>query len=151
MQFAIGAALFAGVLATSEAEAASCRNYGREIQAAIKGQVEALRRIEHETADRTTGLDTRPFDYLLAQAQTAAGIIGDKFGLEAEDGLSRCRNYIAPVRHTCAEAATALVAIIDEHARGAVTNLPREQYLAAMPTCERWMGLTPLQTKLRAG
>ena len=105
MRLAVGAVLFAGMLATSEAQAASCRNYGREIQAAIKGHVEALRKIEHETADRIAGLDTRPFDYLLTQARTAADAIGDKFGLDEEDALSRCRNYIAPVRHTCAAAA----------------------------------------------
>jgi hypothetical protein len=90
------------MLATSEAQAASCRNYGQEIQAAIKGHVVALRKIEHETADRITGLDTRPFEYLLTQARTAADAIGDKFGLDEEAALSRCRNYIAPVRHTCA-------------------------------------------------
>jgi hypothetical protein len=150
VRLAIGAVLFAGMLATSEAQAASCRNYGQEIQAAIKGHVVALRKIEHETADRITGLDTRPFDYLLTQARTAADAIGDKFGLDEEAALSRCRNYIAPVRHTCAAAATALVAMVEALASGSPDMSSKPNYIEAMPKCERWMGLTPLRTTLRA-
>jgi hypothetical protein len=150
VRLAVGAVLFAGMLATPAAQAASCRNYGREIQAAIKGQVETLRKIEHETADRIAGLDTRPFDYLLTQAQTAANAIGDKVGLEEEDALRRCRNYIAPVRHTCAAAATALADMIETLARGGADMPSKPDYIEAMPKCERWMGLTPLRTMLRA-
>ena len=48
------------------AHALSCRNHGKEVQAAIKHHIEALRMIERETADRVAGLDTRPYNYLLA-------------------------------------------------------------------------------------
>lgn len=144
-------AVLAATLASPGAgEAASCRWYGKEIQASIKKHVEALRRIEHEAADRIVGLDTRPYDFLLKEARAATDLIADKFGLEEEDALKRCRNYIAPVRSTCAGAAQTLVALIEEQAAGAATKVTKEKYAQAMPQCERWMGLTPLKTAFRS-
>ena len=49
------------------AEAAPCRNYPAAAARAIKPRVEALRFIEREASDRLTGLDTRPWPYLVAQ------------------------------------------------------------------------------------
>ncbi len=144
------AALAAMLSSPAVGEAASCRGYGQEIQAAIKRHVEALRLVEREAADRVAGLDTRPYAYLLAQARAAALVIDDKDGLAAEDALSRCRNYIAPARRTCATAAQALVRLIEEQVAGAATAATKQAYGRSMPQCERWMGLVPLQTEFRA-
>jgi hypothetical protein len=137
------------LLAPAAAMAASCRDYGREIQALIKQPVELLRRTEREAADRIAGLDTRPFEYLLAQARAALAIVADKNGLAEEDALSRCRNYIPPVRRTCAAAGEALVAVIEQQAAGAASNAAKATYAGVMPQCERFMGLAPLNTALR--
>jgi hypothetical protein len=67
-----GAALAFAVLFPFDVEAASCRGYPQGIRAAIKKQVEVLRALEREAADRLKGLDTRPFDYLLDRARAAA-------------------------------------------------------------------------------
>src|SRR5207244_11490195 len=100
-------ALAFAVLSVPGVEAASCRGYRQDVRAAIKKQVEALRALEHEAADRLKGLDTRPFDYLLSRARATAQVIADKDALAAEEGLSRCREAIPPVRRVCAEAAQA--------------------------------------------
>jgi gas vesicle protein len=146
---AASAVLAAMLLAPASGEAASCRNYGQEIQAAIKRHVEALRMIEREATDRIAGLDTRPYEFLLKEARSAADAIADQRGLDEEDELKRCRNFIAPVRHTCAAAAKALVRLIEEQAAGAATRPTRQLYAQTMPQCERWMGLPPLQTAFR--
>jgi hypothetical protein len=130
-------------------EAASCRRYGEEIQAAIKRHVEALRMIEREAVDRIAGLDTRPYDFLVVEALKAVQAIADQRGLADEDALSRCRNYIPPVRRTCAAAARALASLIEEQGAGAATKPTKETYSHAMPQCERWMGLQPLKTAFR--
>ena len=83
-----GVALAFAVLLPFDVDAASCRGYPQGVRAAIKKQVEALRAIEREAADRLKGLDTRPFDYLRDQARAAAGVIGDKDALAAEEGLA---------------------------------------------------------------
>jgi hypothetical protein len=134
-----------------DAEAASCRGYGREIQSAIRTHVEALRSVEREAADRLAGLDTRPFDYLVGRARAAAAVIGDERGLADEKSLDRCRNYVPPVRNVCAGAARALVSVIEEQAAGAAGKSSKLTYAQAMPQCERWMDLKPLNSVLRAG
>jgi hypothetical protein len=143
------AALTLLVLFPFDVEAASCRGYPREIRLAIKTQVEALRALERETADRLKGLDTRTFDYLLGQARAAAGVIADKAALAAEEELNRCRHSIPPVRRVCAEAAQALVSLIEEQATGATTSASKQLYAQAMPRCERWMDFAPLMTVFR--
>ena len=82
-----GVAVAFAVLLPVDVEAASCRGYPQGARAAIKKQVQALRALEREAADRLKGLDTRPFDYLLDQARAAAGAIGEKDALAAEEGL----------------------------------------------------------------
>ena len=53
-----------------------CRGYpSRGVVRDIALRVEAMRRLERETADRLVGLDTRPYAWLLEQARKAA--IGD--------------------------------------------------------------------------
>jgi hypothetical protein len=145
-----GIAVLAAAMALPQAgEAASCRGYGQEIQAAIKRHVEALRLIEREAADRIVGLDTRPYELIVADARKVAEVIIDKKALAEEEELNRCRNYIAPVRRTCAAAAQALVSLIEEQAAGAATKVTKEAYAQAMPQCERWMSLPPLKTAFR--
>jgi len=99
--------------------------------------------------DRLKGLDTRTFDYLAAQARAASGVIADKDVLAAEEELSRCRESIPPVRRVCAQAAQALVSLIDEQAAGAATTASKQLYAQAMPRCERWMGFAPFITVFR--
>jgi hypothetical protein len=140
------AVLVLAVLAPDAGQAASCRDYGREIQAAIKARVETLRMVEREAADRIAGLDTRPFDYLLGQVRAALAVIADKEGLDEEDALSRCRNYIPPARRTCTAAGEALVVVI---AQQAASKAAKAAYAGVMPQCERFMRFAPLQTALR--
>ena len=130
-------------------EATSCRGYPQGVRAAIKKQVEALRALEHEAADRLKGLDTRPFDYLLSRARATAQVIADKDALAAEEGLSRCREAIPPVRRVCAEAAQALASLIEAHETGAAVSHPKQVYARAMPQCEQWMDFAPLVTVFR--
>lgn len=154
-----GAALAFAVLFPFDVEAASCRGYPQGIRAAIKKQVEVLRALEREAVDRLKGLDTRPFDYLLDRARAAAGVIGDKDALAAEDGLSRCPQSIPPVRRVCTEAAHALVSLIEQQAAGSATMQAKQAeakqaeakqaYARAMPQCERWMDFAPLVTVFR--
>jgi hypothetical protein len=132
-----------------DVEAASCGSYPKDIRAAIKKHVETLRALERETTDRLKGLDTRTFDYLAAQARAATGAIADKDALAAEEELSRCREPIPQVRRVCAQAAQALVSLIEERAAGAANQASKQLYAQAMPQCERWMDLPPLSTALR--
>jgi hypothetical protein len=133
-----------------DADAVSCRGYPQDIRAAIKKHVEALRALEHEAADRLKGLDTRTFEYLLVQARATAAAIADKDALAKEEGLERCRDGAPPVRRTCAEAARALVSVIEEQAAGAASRASKQSYAEAMPRCERLMNVTPSTTVFRA-
>jgi hypothetical protein len=159
-----GVALAIAVLLPFDVGAASCRGYPQGVRAAIKKQVEALRALEREAADRLKGLDTRPFDYLLDRARAAAGVIGDKDALAAEEGLSRCPQSIPPVRRVCTEAAHALVSLLEQQAEGSATAQAKQAeakqaqakpadakqaYARAMPQCERWMEFAPLVTVFR--
>jgi hypothetical protein len=133
-----------------DADAASCRGYPKDIRAAIKKHVEALRALEHEAADRLKGLDTRTYEFLLVQARAATEAIANKDALAEEEGLDRCRDGVPPVRRTCAQAARALVSVIEEQAAGAASKASKQSYAEAMPRCERWMNVVPLSTVFRA-
>ncbi len=137
------------VLLPCESEAESCRGYARDLRAAVKKQVAALRALEREAADRLQGLDTRPFDYLAGQARTASGAIADKDAPAAEERLARCREAVPPERRACAAAAQALVGLIEGEAAGVATTASKGIYAQAMPQCERWLDLTPLTTVFR--
>jgi hypothetical protein len=128
-----------------DVEAASCRGYPQSVRAAIKKHVEVLRMLEREAADRLKGLDTRTFDYLLGRARATAAAIVDKDALAAEEGVSRCREIIPPVRRVCAEA----VSLIEEQAAGAPNKTSKQHYAEAMPRCEGWMEFAPLMTVFR--
>lgn len=146
----VAAALLAMRSTPSMAQVYSCRGYPtRTVTAELKSQAEALRRIERESADRLIGLDTRPYDWLLAQARAAEAAIAVPARLAAEQALSRCRNAIRPMRGDCALAAAALVRVVAELGEGEATADAKAAYAQAMPTCERGFGLTPLETALR--
>jgi len=87
----------------------------------------------------------------LEQARAAEKAIAVTALLKAEDKLfERCRNAVRPVRRGCAAASAALVEVSDELARaGEARRESRQVYLQTMPLCERWLGLTPLESALR--
>lgn len=133
------------------AQVYSCRGYPPpDVLAAIRTDVEALRRLETESADRLTGADTRTFDWLLGQARAAEASIADPALLAAEDALARCRNFVRPLRRDCAAGAAALVRVIAELAAGQATDEAKVAYAQAMPRCERSASLKPHNTSLRA-
>jgi hypothetical protein len=150
MLAAAAAALALAVSFPSDLNAATCRGYPQAIRTAIKKQVEALRALEQETADRLKGFDTRPFGYLLGRARATAAVIADKDALAVEEALSRCPQTIAPVRRVCAQAAQALISLIEEQETGTGTAQSKQLYAQAMPQCERWMDFAPLVTVFRA-
>jgi hypothetical protein len=151
---ALGLAMAVGMVLTAPAAAQTydCRRYPpADVMASLKTQAETMRKIEIETADRVRGLDTRPYDWLLEQARGAEKAIAVPAPLKAEDALfQRCRNAVRPVRRGCAAASAALVEVIDELATaGQARRESRQVYLQTMPLCERWLGLTPLESSLR--
>jgi hypothetical protein len=129
--------------------AAPCRNYPAAAARAVKPRVEALRLVEREAADRRTGLDTRPWPYLVGQARAAAGAIGEARALQDEDGLDRCRDAVPRVRRVCITAALALAGAIEEQAAGQASQMSKQIYAQAMAICEGFMGLTPLRSAWR--
>ena len=145
------AVILAVLLSTpAEAQSLSCRSYpSAMIVSQIKSRIEALRRLEREADDRAIGLDTRPYEWLLSQARASPAAIADPAALAAEAALSRCRNYIRPLRRVCAAASAMLVRIIEELEAGSVTKESKQAYVEAMPQCETWLGLMPLNTSLR--
>jgi hypothetical protein len=146
------AALLLAVVLTDPAAAQlySCRSYPpSNVVVQIKAGVEAMRRIEREAADRLTGLDTRPYDWLHEQARAAEAAIAVPALLAGEDALMRCRNFVRPLRRDCAVAAAALVRVIGELVAGEATGEAKTAYAQTMPHCERTTALTPLDTALR--
>jgi hypothetical protein len=135
--------------APSAGPAYSCRYPSAGVIAQLKVQVEALRRLEREAADRMVGLDTRPYEWLLEQARAAEATIAVPAALAAEADLRRCRNFIRPLRADCATSAGALVRVIAELVAGDASVDARKALAEAVPHCERWVGLMPLNTRLR--
>ena len=129
--------------------AAPCQNYPASVARALKPRIEALRLIEREAADRLKGLDTRPFSYLVAQANSAAGQIGEARALEQEDGLDRCPEAVPHVRRVCMSAALALADLLAQQATGIVSPISRQTYAQAIAICESLIGLPALQTLWR--
>lgn len=119
------------------------------MRALIGKDVETLRRLEHEASDRIKGLDSRPFDFLLAEAKKTAAVISDPAGLKAEADLDRCRNWIRPIRKPCAEAAQAFVAILEKHVANEKAEYDKALYAAPMAVCEKMMGLKELKSLIR--
>ena len=86
-----------------DAKAQDCRGFLQAARKEIGSHVAALQRHEHEASDRLKGLDTRPFDAVLADARKTTAIIDNPASLKLEEGLDRCRNGTRPVRKICAE------------------------------------------------
>lgn len=145
----VSALLATGMSFTVAQAAPPCRNYAATAARAIKAQVEALRLVEREAADRLAGLDTRTFEYLVGQAQRAADMVGEAKALADEDGLDRCPDPVPHVRRLCAIAGRALVATLQEQAQAAATAASKQTYREAMPICEGLIGLMPLRTAWR--
>jgi hypothetical protein len=139
-------------LAAQDYSDSSCRrHHPPAVLAEIKTRVEAMRRIEREAADRLTGLDTRPYQWLLDQARAAEAAIAVPALVAAEEeALKRCRISIKPLRRDCAIGAAALVRVIGELVAGDATNEAKMALAQTMPPCERVAGLKPLDTALRA-
>jgi hypothetical protein len=145
----VGVVLLGAVLALPFEAQASCRGYPESVRSAIKAQIEALRMIEREAADRLLGLDTRPFPYLAAEVRKAADTIADGKTLKLEDELRRCRNWVQPVGRICRNAADALAALLDAHDVRAVTGELKQAFAASIERCERLVRLAPLKTTIR--
>ena len=151
---AVGIVALASLCALSSPAAAQfydCRGYPPpDALADLRAQVENVRQIERETADRMMGLSTQPYSLILDQLRAGGGAIADPFLLGAEDELRGCPNPVIPVRRTCAAASAALVLILEELSDvGAATREVRSVYTQSMRQCEQWTGLPPLQTALR--
>lgn len=127
-----------------------CEKYPPLAARALKPRIEVLRLIEREAADRLKGLDTRPFSYLVAQASSAASLIGQARALEEEDALERCPEPVVHVRRVCATAALALAGMLEAEGSGAGRGNLRAEYAQAMAICEGLVGLAPLPTAWRS-
>ena len=148
----IAVVIVLALAAPAGAQTYNCRGYPpSDVTASLKAQVEAMRKIEIEVADRIRGLDTRPYPWLLEQARAAENAIAVPALMKAEDSLfERCRNAVRPVRRGCAAGAAALVEVLTElAATGEVRKESRHVYVQTMPLCERWLGLSPQQSGLR--
>jgi len=136
-------------LFVSDANAASCRWFGREAQAAIKSHVAALQRSEHEASDRLKGLDSRPFELLRDESRKTAAVIGEPKALADEEDLKRCRNATRPIRKICAQAAQMLTDILEKFVANSKPDYDKPRYAEAMAECERLMDLKPLNSAIR--
>lgn len=131
------------------ANAADCRWFGREAQSAIKTHVAALQRYEHEASDRLKGHDSRPFEFLLAEARKTGAVIGEPKALADEEALKRCRNATHPIRKICAEAAQMLVEVLEKHVATPKPEYDKAKYAGAMAECEKLMDLKPVKSAIR--
>ena len=148
-QFLLVIAISWFCLFVSDTNAADCRWFGREAQAAIKSHVVALQRSEHEASDRLKGLDSRPFETLRDEARKTGAIIGDPKALADEEDLKRCRNATRPIRKICAEAAQMLIDIIEKYVANPKPDYDKPRYAEAIAECEKLMDLKPLKSAIR--
>ena len=137
---------------SAPAQPVSCRNYPDSIRPSLRPRVDALRRLEREADDRLRGLDTRTYPFLAGEVRKQADLIADAKMLENEEaGAKPCRNAVPLVRAICRTAALAFAAAIDDEENGDANKDNRKAYGESMVTCERLMGLGPLNTPWRAG
>jgi hypothetical protein len=131
------------------AQMVPCRGYPESVANELKRRIEAVRLLEREAADRLTGLDTRTYGFLAGEARKAADLIADERVLKAEEGLSRCRNSVRPVRTICRSAAMTLAAVLDEFEADRPTRPAKAAYAEAAAACERLFRLPALDTAIR--
>jgi hypothetical protein len=117
--------------------------------AEVKARVAAMHLIEREAADRSVGLDTRPYEWLLDQARVAEKAIHVPELVAAEEELLK-RCFVPPLRTSCAIGSAALVRVIEDLKAGRDTNEAKMALAQTMPHCERIVGLAPVNTSLRA-
>ena len=139
--------------APAGAQSYDCRGYPpSDVTASLKAQVEAMRKIEVEAADRMRGLDTRP--YALAAGAGARRREGDRRAGAAE-GRGRAVRAVPQRRQA---GAPRLRGSGGGAGRGPhrtrrparCARNPGTVYVQTMPLCERWLGLPPQQSGLRA-
>jgi hypothetical protein len=146
---ALALSAFCWVFLIQSANAADCRWFQRNAQKAIKSHVANLQRLEFEASDRLKGFDTRPFPMLRDDAKKTAAVVVDPAAIEDEKRLKRCRNATWPIRKICADAAEALVAILDKHVATEKAEYDKAAYASAMAACEKHMDLKPLKSLIR--
>jgi hypothetical protein len=134
---------------SQDANAQDCRGFLKAARKEIGSYVAALQRYEHEASDRLKGLDTRPFDLILADARKTVAIIDDPASLKREEGLDRCRNWTRPVRKICAEAARALVDVLVKYVADPKPDYDKARFADTMAECEKLMDLKPLPSAIR--
>jgi hypothetical protein len=149
VSFRVGVVLLGAVLVLPFEAQASCRGYPESVRSAIKVQIEALRMLEREAADRLLGLDTRTFPFLAAEVRKTVDAIADGRTLKLEDELRRCRNWVQPVGRICRNAADALAILLDAQEARAATRELKQAYAASIERCERLVRLAPLKTTIR--
>jgi hypothetical protein len=137
------------VFFVQHASAQDCPNYLQAARSDIGKHVAAMQRLEHEASDRSKGLDSRPFDFLLGEARKAAAIIADP-ALQGAGGSKDCRDPAHPVRRICAAAAQAWVEVLEKYAAGAKPDYDRPRFAATVEDCEKLMNLKPLKSVIRA-
>ena len=137
------------VLFAQDGNAQDCKGFLKFARAGIGQHVAAMRRYEHEASDRLKGLDSRPFEFLLAEARKTTAIIANPGALELEKALERCRNWTAPVHKICSEAAQALVEVLEKHVASPKPDYDRPAFAKAVAECERLMDLKPLASAIR--
>jgi hypothetical protein len=137
------------IFLNQDAKAQDCRGFLQAARKEIGSHVAALQRHEHEASDRLKGLDTRPFDAVLADARKTAAIIDNPASLKLEEGLNRCRNGTRPVRKICAEAARALVDVLEKHVANPKPDYDKPRFADTMAECEKLMDLKPLPSAIR--
>jgi hypothetical protein len=131
------------------ASAQDCPNYLQAARFDIGKQVAAMQRLEHEASDRSKGLDSRPFDFLLGEARKAAAIIADPT-LQGAGGSKDCRDPAHPVRRICRDAAQAWVEVLEKYVAGPKPDYDRPRFAATVEDCEKLMNLKPLKSVIRA-
>jgi hypothetical protein len=133
----------------NDASAEDCPNYLRAARADIGRHVATMQRLEHEASDRSKGLDSRPFDFLLGEARKTAAIIADP-GLQGAGGSKGCRDPAHPVRQMCRDAAQAWVEVLEKYVASPKPTYDKQRFAATVEDCEKLMDLKPLKSVIRA-
>ena len=131
------------------ASAQGCPNYLQAARADLAKPVAAMQRLEHEASDRSKGLDSRPFDFLLGEARKAAAIIADP-ALQDARGSKDCRDPAHPVRQICRDAAQVWVEVLAKYVANSKPDYDKRRFAATVEDCEKLMDLKPLKSVIRA-
>jgi hypothetical protein len=136
------------VFFVQDASAEGCRNYLQAARADLGKHVAAMQRLEHEVSDRSKGLDSRPFSFLVGEGRKTAAIIADP-ALQGA-GAKDCRDPSHPVRRICLDAAQAWVDVLAKYAANPKPDYDKPRFAATVEDCEKLMDLKPLKSVIRA-